>query len=69
MAELVLDTTPTLKRRPGRPRGDNPHKVFSFGLTGDESVQLQRRAANMGMTTSAYLQRIIRRDLQRGAHH
>ena len=69
MINQVLDTTPALKGRPGRKAAIYPPKIYSFRLTGEESAKLDRRAAAMGMTPGAYIQRIMRRDLNRRSHH
>lgn len=65
----MLDTTSPPKHPGGRPRGDDPPKVFSFRLTGAESLKLERLAADMGMKPSAYIQRIIQRSLSSRSHH
>lgn len=65
MLEQVVDATP---RPRGRPAGQYPSKVFSFRLTGEQSVKLERCAAAMGMTNSAYCQRVIERHISTRKH-
>lgn len=69
MVEQALDTTILVKKATGRKPGIHPHKVFSFGLTGEEAIKLERLAAQMGMKPSAYIQRIMRHSLSNRSHH
>ena len=65
MADQVVFPTP---RKRGRPAGKYPSKVYAFRLTGEEAVKLERWAAAMHMTTSAYCQRVVERHLSPRQH-
>ena len=64
MNDSVLEAT----RHPGRPAKAHPSKVFSIRLPGEEAVKIERLAAAMGMTTSAYVQRVVQRHISPRKH-
>lgn len=65
MLDQVVDATPKPR---GRPAGQYPSKVFSFRLTGEQTVKVERLAAAMGMTISAYCQRVMERHISARKH-
>ena len=65
MVNQVVTTT----RKVGRPPGAHPSTVFSVRLPGDQAVKLERLAAAMHMTTSAYIQRVMQRHLSNRKHY